>query len=60
MKNGKDKPQGKERLQVNVELHGEIAERFLAYQKKELMPNKASTGFKLIVERLNEVLPATP
>lgn len=44
-----------ERLQVNIELKGEVRDLFLAYKEKELMPNNAATGYKLMVERLREI-----
>jgi hypothetical protein len=49
----KKEPQ-KKRLQVNIELEGEWADRFLHYKEEEFFPTNSSAGRKLIVERLME------
>jgi hypothetical protein len=51
----KNTEQKKERVQVNVELSGELAELFTRYQEREALKSKATAAYKLIVERLRQV-----
>lgn len=46
------------RLQVNVELRGEVVDRFLEYKDRQYITNNAAAGFKLLMERLDQVIPA--
>lgn len=44
-----------EKIQVNVEIKGELAERFMRFKAQEDMPTKSSAGLKLIKMALNMV-----
>jgi hypothetical protein len=45
------------RLQINVQLEGDDADRFQAYKDKEFLKTTAEAARKLILERLAEVIP---
>lgn len=46
-----------ERLQVNIELEGDDLRRFLLFKKHEVIKANSAAGYKLLVERLNQVMP---
>ena len=50
--------QSEARLQINIGLTGEDRARFERYKDREKLRDKTSAGYKLLMERLDQLEPA--